>query len=97
MPADKTRFDSAIAGLEQDVRYLEKSLEGGKKYLVGDNLTLADLMVTSMLYYSFKCLISPELRKELPNLVGYMEAFAAVPEHKKYYGELEMCEKPLSL
>jgi elongation factor 1-gamma len=74
------------------MRYLETALKGGKKYLVGDNLTMADIMVTSLMYHGFKYLIDAEFRKELPNVVAYAQAFAALPEHKKYYGELEMCE-----
>ncbi|GAP84875.1 putative glutathione S-transferase-like protein [Rosellinia necatrix] len=93
---DENRFNSAIEGLERNARYLEVSLKGGKKYLVGDRLTLADLMVTSFCYWAFKHLIGADLRKELPNLVAYVEAFANVPEHKKYYGELEMCETSVS-
>ncbi|KAJ8121062.1 hypothetical protein ONZ43_g2393 [Nemania bipapillata] len=93
---DERRFNDHIAGLERDVKYLEASLQGGKKFLVGDRLTMADLMVTSLLYHSFKYLVDAEMRKELPNLIAYMEAFAAIPEHKKYYGELEMCETKIT-
>ncbi|KAI1133796.1 glutathione S-transferase [Nemania abortiva] len=89
---DEKRFNDHIVGLEKDVKYLETSLKGGKKFLVGDKLTMADLMVTSLLYHAFKHIVDAEMRKELPNLVAYMQAFAAVPGHKKYYGELEFCE-----
>ncbi|KAJ2999207.1 hypothetical protein NUW58_g62 [Xylaria curta] len=89
---DEKRFNDHIAGFERDARYLEKSLEGGKKHLVGDKLTLADIVVTSLLYFAFKHLIGAELRKELPNLVAYTKAFADLPEHKKRFGELEFCE-----
>ncbi|KAF2971061.1 hypothetical protein GQX73_g2503 [Xylaria multiplex] len=93
---DERRFNDCVAGLERDLKYLEVVLQGGKKYLVGDQLTMADLMVTSMLYPAFKYLVDAELRKGLPNLVAYVKAFAAVPEHKKYYGELELCETRLT-
>ncbi|KAI3332066.1 glutathione S-transferase [Xylariaceae sp. AK1471] len=91
-PLDEKRFDSCFAGFQRDIRYLETALKGGKKHLVGNSLTMADLMVTSLLYYCFKYMIDAEFRKELPNVVAYIQAFAAIPEHKKYYGELEMCE-----
>ncbi|KAJ8130134.1 hypothetical protein O1611_g3495 [Lasiodiplodia mahajangana] len=89
---DEKRFSEHVANVEKDVKYLEKSLQGGKKFLVGDKLTMADLMVTSLLYHAFKYIVDAEMRKELPNLVAYIKAFAAAPEHKKYYGELEFCE-----
>ncbi|KAI0543015.1 glutathione S-transferase [Xylaria digitata] len=93
---DEHRFNDSVAHLERDLKYLEVVLRGGKKYLVGDQLTMADLMVTSMLYHAFKYLVDTEMRKGLPNLVAYMKAFAAVPGHKKYYGELELCETRLT-
>ncbi|KAI0489713.1 glutathione S-transferase [Xylaria cf. heliscus] len=93
---DEKRFNDNVAALKRDAKYLEVALQGGKKHLVGDRLTMADLMVTSVLYYSFKYLIDAELRKELPNLVAYMKNFADAPEHKKYYGELELCEKSIT-
>ncbi|KAI0117669.1 glutathione S-transferase [Nemania sp. FL0031] len=89
---DQKRFTDHLDGVEKDVKYLEKVLQGGKKFLVGDKLTMADLMVTSLLFHAFKYIVDAEMRKKLPNLVAYIQAFAAAPEHKKYYGELEFCE-----
>ncbi|KAI0458686.1 glutathione S-transferase [Xylaria acuta] len=93
---DEKRFNDHIAAFKRDIKYLEVALQGGKKYLVGDRLTMADFMVTSLLYYAFKYLIDAELRKELPNVLAYTKNFAAAPEHKKYYGELELCEKSIT-
>ncbi|KAI8956053.1 glutathione S-transferase [Xylaria longipes] len=93
---DEKRFNTHVTALKRDVRYLEVALKGGKKYLVGDQLTMADFMVTSIMYYLFKYLIDAEFRKELPNVVAYIKNFADAPEHKKYYGELEMCEKSIT-
>ncbi|KAI0548820.1 glutathione S-transferase [Xylaria curta] len=93
---DEKRFNDHIVGLKRDVKYLEHVLQGGKKYLVGDQLTMADLMVTSLLYFGFKYIINAEWREELPNLVAYIKNFADAPEHKKYYGELEMCENSIT-
>ncbi|KAH8159555.1 hypothetical protein CIB48_g8690 [Xylaria polymorpha] len=94
---DEKRFNDHVVALKRDAKYLEGALQGGKKYLVGDQLTMADFMVTSLLYYSFKYLIDAEWRKELPNLVAYIKNFADAPEHKKYYGELELCEKSITV
>ncbi|KAI8629052.1 glutathione S-transferase [Xylariaceae sp. FL1651] len=92
MPMDEKRFNSSMADVERVFKRLEVALEGGKKYLVGDSLTLADIMVTGPFFLAFKHLIDAEMRKQLPNVVAYAQAFANVPEHKKLYGELEMCE-----
>ncbi|KAI0971336.1 glutathione S-transferase [Xylaria arbuscula] len=89
-------FNVHVEALERDAKYLETVLQGGKKHLVGDQLTLADVMVTSVLYHAFKYFFDAETRKGLPNLTAYIEAFASVPEHKKYYGKLELCETRLT-
>ncbi|KAI1813192.1 glutathione S-transferase [Poronia punctata] len=80
----KTHFDA----LMRDAKYLDKILEGGKKYLVGDQYTLADIMVCSFMYWASKFIFSAELRKQLPNLAAYIKAFASVEVHKKHFGEL---------
>ncbi|KAI1267170.1 glutathione S-transferase [Xylariaceae sp. FL1019] len=95
MPLDEQRFDSCISATERCFKRLEVALQGGKKYLVGDKLTMADLFVTSMFWFSFKYIVDAEMRKELPNVVAYAKSFAEKPEFKELYGELEMCETRL--
>ncbi|KAI1198114.1 glutathione S-transferase [Nemania serpens] len=97
MPLDVKRFNDNMAAFDRNMRYIEESLKGGKKYLVGDQMTLADIMVTSFFYYAFKWLVDAEMRKELPNLVAYIQSYAALPEFKKYCGELEMCENRVTI
>jgi len=92
IPYEENRYNEGLNAFVRDIKYLEKALEGGKKYLVGNSYTLADIMVVALFYYGFKYLIDAQMRKELPNLVAYAQAFAEVPLHKKYFGELEMCE-----
>ncbi|KAK5628342.1 hypothetical protein RRF57_004057 [Xylaria bambusicola] len=95
-PMNEAAFDRHVENLEKDVKALEKALEGGKKYLVGDEVTMADLMVVSFMYYITKYFADAEMRKTAPNLMAYFESFAAVPEYKKYFGEAEYCEKRLA-
>ncbi|KAI1323015.1 glutathione S-transferase [Xylariaceae sp. FL0255] len=97
MPVDEARINSSMQMTERVFKSLEASLKGGKKYLVGDQLTMADIMVNSFFYFAFKYMVDAELRKEIPNVVAYAQAFATMPEHKALFGELEMCEKRLSL
>lgn len=97
VPLDVKRFNDGFAAFDRNLKYLEESLKGGKKYLVGDSMTLADLMVTSFFYYGFKMLIGAKERKELPNVVAYIQSFAALPAFKKFYGELEFCENRVTI
>ncbi|KAI2620791.1 glutathione S-transferase [Xylaria nigripes] len=94
-PFDKNHFDKSIVGTKRAVKYLEGYLQDGKKYLVGDSFTIADVMVTSYLYPLFKYYFDAEWRKEIPNIVAYFQVSAELPVHKKRYGEPQMCETRL--
>lgn len=85
-----------VKNLEKDIKALEIALEGGKKYLVGDEVTMADFSVASWLYHIFKYFGDAEMRKTNPNLTAYFEAFAAAPEYKKHFGEPEFAETRLT-
>ncbi|KAI1494409.1 glutathione S-transferase [Biscogniauxia mediterranea] len=97
MPADKARFDSSMANLERALKRIEKALEGGKKFLVGDKITMADVMVAGSLYVPFKFMVDAEMRKGLPNLVSYVQGVASTEAAKKVYGDLVMCDTRVSL
>ncbi|KAI1503777.1 glutathione S-transferase [Biscogniauxia marginata] len=97
IPADQARFNSSIQNLERALKRLELALEGGKKFLVGDAPTLADVMVASSLFMPFKFVIDAEMRKGLPNLVSYMEGVATVEATKKVFGDLVLCDTRVSL
>ncbi|KAI1825996.1 glutathione S-transferase [Xylaria intraflava] len=89
---DKIRYEDHANSFTRAIKSLEASLQDGQKYLVGDGLTMADLMVASVLFVSFQFLLDAEWRKEIPKTVAYTQAFFDVPEHKKYFGKLEFCE-----
>ncbi|KAI1137817.1 glutathione S-transferase [Hypoxylon sp. FL0543] len=90
-PFDEQKYNSSVASLERALKRIEVALQGGKKYLVGDNVTLADIMVAGPLYYGGKFLIDAEMRKDIPNVVAWLKGLAAQPEFKAF-GELVLCE-----
>ncbi|KAI1110857.1 glutathione S-transferase [Nemania sp. NC0429] len=92
IPLDVKRFNDSMASFDRNLKFIEVSLKGRKKHLVGDTMTLADLMITSFFYYGFKYMVGAEERKALPNLTAYVQHYAALPEFKKHYGELELCK-----
>ncbi|KAI1417055.1 glutathione S-transferase [Hypoxylon sp. FL1857] len=90
-PFDEQKYNSSVASVERALKRLEVALEGGKKYLVGDNVTLADIMVAGPLYFGSKFLIDAEMRKNVPNVVAWLKGLSALPEFKAF-GELVLCE-----
>ncbi|GAB1318124.1 hypothetical protein MFIFM68171_08334 [Madurella fahalii] len=96
IPYDEEKYKTNVANLERAVKRLEGALKG-KKYLVGDQLTLADIMVLGPMHLAAKFLVDAEMRKEAPSIEGYLKSLLEVPELKKAFGELELCEKRATL
>ncbi|KAI0841166.1 glutathione S-transferase [Hypoxylon sp. FL0890] len=90
-PFDEQKYNASAANLERALKRIEVALQGGKKYLVGDNVTLADIMVAGTLFFGGKFLIDAEMRKDIPNVVAWLKGLAALPEFKAL-GDLTLCE-----
>jgi elongation factor 1-gamma len=93
VPYDEARCNTAFASLERALKRVNAALEGGTKYLVGDKLTLADIMVVGVLFPCFKLFVDAEMRKGIPNVVSYAQGLAEQAEFKSTFGALELCEE----
>lgn len=91
-PFNEALYNTCLANVERACKRIETALAGGKKYLVGDELTLADIMVGGVLFPSFKFFVDAEIRKDLPNTVAWFQNLAETKEFKDVFGPLEMCE-----
>ncbi|CAJ2513171.1 Uu.00g012900.m01.CDS01 [Anthostomella pinea] len=91
-PFDQQKYDTSIAALSRALKRLEVGLQGGRKFLVGDAITMADVMVMAPLFWGLKYFVDAAMRKDFPNVVAYMQGVAKIDEVKKAFGELEMCE-----
>lgn len=91
-PFDETSYNKHLSNIERACGRIETALEGGKKYLVGDTVTLADIMVGGVLIPLFKTFADAEMRKNIPSTVAYVQNLADMEEFKNVYGALEMCE-----
>ncbi|KAI1335051.1 glutathione S-transferase [Xylariaceae sp. FL0016] len=92
-PMDEAKLASSLKSLDRALQRVETGLKGGRTTLVGDKVTMADVMVGGVLAFAFKFLVGADMRKNIPDTVAFVEKLAAVPEFKKHFGELEMCEK----
>ncbi|RYP65852.1 hypothetical protein DL771_008081 [Monosporascus sp. 5C6A] len=91
-PFDEGRYNTHLANVERACKRIETALAGGKKYLVGNELTLADIMVAGVLFSAFKFFVDADMRKDLPNTVAWAQNLAEMKEIKDALGALEMCE-----
>ena len=94
-PYNQGLYDMSAAKCERALTKVERALEGGKrKFLVGDQLTLADLSVFSALYLATEYWADEEMLKSAPSIEGYMRGLLAeVPELRKNFQALTFCKK----
>ncbi|KAI0852823.1 glutathione S-transferase [Daldinia vernicosa] len=88
---DEERYNKSVEATVRVLRRIETALQDGQKYLVGDNVTLADIMIAGCVFFASRFLIDAEMRKEIPNVVAWAQRLAALPEFKPL-GEFNMLE-----
>ena len=93
---NKEMSDNANKKLKQYVKILEKQLKHGKTYILGDKITLADIVLFRYLRY-FMMLHFPEnLRNSLlPKVTKWFENIMKSPEAIEAYGRTILCKKQL--
>lgn len=87
-------FQANLAELVKVLKVVDGKI-GKRQYLVGDNLTLADVTLVADAHYLFRYLFSEKERKELANLTAYYERIAALPEFRSVLGKVVYPERPL--
>lgn len=76
------------------MRVLHTALEG-KKWLLGDQLSIADIILANSLLYAFQTVLDAGFRKSCKNLDAWATACYALPEMVKVHGNVHMAAKPL--
>lgn len=89
---EKTHGDAA-GKFQRALGKVEAAVKGGKKHLVGEELTLADLMVAAYLFQTSTFLFDAEMRKSAPATAEWLKEIAALPVFSKYFGEYKPVEK----
>lgn len=92
IPFNETQQAVAAERFERALTKVEAAVKGGKKHLVGNELTLADLMVASALFMAGGPLFDAEMRAKAPATVEYVKGIASIPEFAKTFGEFKPCE-----
>ncbi|KAH6645486.1 glutathione S-transferase [Truncatella angustata] len=89
VPFDAQKYDQSASNLLRALRRLEVAVKDGKKFLVGEELTLADVMVAGPLFFALGYLIDDEMKREVPEVNRYLEGLSQIPEFKGAFGELK--------
>jgi len=80
----------AQADFEKGLQRLEADL-AVRTFLVGDRLSLADVIITTILYYPMKFFMDAAYRRKYPNLTRYFSFVVATPSFFKTVGFFVPC------
>lgn len=87
-------FKAANANLRSSLKFLNSQLKG-RKNLVGDSLTIADIYVTCHLIKSFQLVLEPGFRKGVADLTSFITLVVSHDLFKAQFGNIKFCARPL--
>lgn len=91
---NKADYDDALNNLKKQVRVIHTALEG-KKWLLGDELSVADIIVGHTLLYAFQTVLDAGFRKSVKNVESWATSLFDLPEMIKVHGKVIMASKPI--
>jgi elongation factor 1-gamma len=80
--------------LKSNIRLINSALQG-KEYLVGNKITVADLVIVVALILPFQVTLDPGFRKSVENVSKYFERVTALPQFVKRFGKIRACQKSI--
>lgn len=92
MPFNKEAYEKAKVDLAAALKTLNDYLLT-KTYLIGDKVTLADIVVASALLYPMKLVCDKAYLKPFGNVVRWFTTCVNQPQFKKVVGTVAMCKK----
>ncbi|KAJ4396371.1 hypothetical protein N0V93_000590 [Gnomoniopsis smithogilvyi] len=93
IPYDEASQAVSAERFERALTKIEGTVKDGKKFLVGEELTLADLMVVSALYMAGGPIFDAEMRAKVPATLEYVKGISSIPQFAKVFGDFKPCEK----
>lgn len=90
--SDKAAHAKTVAPIEKVLATLDCVL-AKRTYLVGESITLADLVLTAVMVPAFKLFLTTSSRMNLVNLTRWFVTMAQQPEVKAVLGEIALCEE----
>lgn len=91
---DNAKFNDLVKNLKDSVKILNAHLNESQ-FLVGKSLTLADVVVGSILTPAFQLVLDGGFRKGMKNAGEWFNRFVAIPEVVKAAGNIKACDKAL--
>jgi len=93
---NKEASDESNKKLKQYIIILEKELSDGKKYILGNKITLADIILFRYLRFFMMFHFTENIRNSLfPKLTKWFENIMNSPEAVEAYGRTILCKKQI--
>lgn len=89
---DKSKWDYARKDLLSSFKFLDGILKF-KTYLVGDKLTLADIINAGFIQVSYKLLFDAKTRNQYPHLSRWFSNIASLPPFIDSFGITHLCQE----
>ena len=91
---NQAKYNAELKNVKDGAKVLNTQLKG-KKWLVGDSVTLADLVVAFVLTPAFQLVLDAGFRKGLGEVAKWFEGYIALPQVVKSAGHIKCCAKAL--
>lgn len=94
MEYDKDKNKKALSDIMNVLRVLDSHLKINN-YMVGNNLTIADIAVASALVNPMRFLWEEKFRKNIPSVTKWFENIIQHPAFTQVYGKVRLCQKQM--
>jgi len=91
---DMEQFAHNVSEMKKNLRVINEHLKG-RVFLVGDGLTLADIVLGVSLIMPMQILLDPGFRKGHGEITSYFEKLMALPEFIGRVGKVQACQKTM--
>jgi glutathione S-transferase len=92
-PFNQEAFDKALENYSTFIKNAEKQLGHGKKFLLGDEVTLVDIIIGCTFIWPLGLSLDKEYREKHSTFFGYLKNFYEQEEVKSVVGEIKFAEK----
>ncbi|WWC86036.1 uncharacterized protein L201_000907 [Kwoniella dendrophila CBS 6074] len=90
-PYNKPNFDGIIKKINERLSILDNILIN-KTWLIGERITLADILIGSSLSFVFSTVIDSKDRVKIPNVIRYYETFVNHPKLLDIYNPINLID-----
>jgi elongation factor 1-gamma len=92
IPYDKKKEDAAIETIKKALKVLEGYLSS-RTFLVGERVTLADIVGVANTFYGFTNVFDAQFREEFPCVTRWYQTCAHQPHFQAVLGKFELAKK----